>query len=164
MTTTHHPKIIVAVIVCGALALAAPAGASVLNPITDSWNAGGSGVQTVNSTYQPSSDQNGSGNTLASAPADPSSVAGFQRSSVSASSGDGAVTTAAVPMHGLSYAPVATTQPSQPSSGGDGFDVGSAAVGGGAVLLLACLAMIGSSAIGGRRDSHPKPGTAIQAA
>ena len=57
MTTTHHPKIIVAAIVSGALALAAPAGASVLNPMTDSWNAGGSGVQTVNATYQPSSNQ-----------------------------------------------------------------------------------------------------------
>ena len=161
MTTTHHPKIIVAAIVSGALALAAPAGASVLNPVTDSWNAGGSGVQTVNATYHPSCNYDGSGNTLASAPADPSNVAGFQRSSVSTSSGDGAVTTAAVPMHGLSYAPVATTQP---SSGGNGFDVGSAAVGGGAALLLACLAMIGASAIGGRRDSQPKPGTAIQAA
>ena len=150
MTTTHHPKIIVAAIVSGALALAAPAGASVLNPVTDSWNAGGSDVQTVNATYQPSSNHDGSSTTLASAPADPSTVAGFQRSSVSTSSGDGP-----------SYAAVATTQP---SSGGDGFDVGSAAIGGGAVLLLACLAMIGSSAIGGRRDSQPKPGTAIQAA
>ena len=103
MTTTHHPKTIVAAIVAGALALAAPAGASVLNPITDSWNQGSPYVQTVNATYQP-------------------------------------------------------------SSGGDGFDFGSAAVGGGAVLLLACLAMMGSSAIGGRRSSQPKPGTAIQAA
>jgi hypothetical protein len=32
------------------------------------------------------------------------------------------------------------------------------------VLLLACLAMIGSAAIGGRRSSQPKPGAAIQAA
>ena len=158
MTTTHHPKTIVAAIVAGALALAAPAGASVLNPITDSWNQGAPEVQTVNSTYQPSS-QNGSGNTLTSAPADPSNVAGFQRSSVSTPSGDGVVTTAAVPLRGVP--PVASTQP---SSGGDGFDVGSAAVGGGAVLLLACLAMIGSAAIGGRRSSQPKPGTAIQAA
>ena len=87
----HHspPQVIVAAIVSGALAMAAPAGASVLDPVTDSWNAGGSGVQTVNATYQPSSNHDGSGNALASAPADPSNVAGFQRSSVSTSSGDG---------------------------------------------------------------------------
>lgn len=133
MTTTHYPKTIVAAIVAGTLALAAPAGASALNPVTDSWNQGAAEVQTVNSTYQPP-EQNGSGN--------------------------GALTTAAVPTHGP-YAPVASTQP---STGGDGFDFGSAAVGGGIVLLLACLAMIGSSAIGGRRSSQPKPGAAIPAA
>lgn len=149
MTTTHHPKTIVAAIVAGALALAVPAGASVLNPVTDSWGQGATEVQTVNSTYQPSG-QNGSGYPLTSATAR------------AAASDDGAVTASAVPLHPWSNAaPVASTQT---STGGDGFDFGSAAVGAGVVLLLACLAMIGSSAIGGRRSSQPKPGAAVQAA
>ena len=61
MTTTKHRKSIVAVIVAGALAIAAPAGASVLEPVTAGWNPGGTDVQTVNATAQPSSESSAPG-------------------------------------------------------------------------------------------------------
>ena len=44
---------------------------------------------------------------------------------------------------------------SQPTTAGDGFDWGDAAIGAGAGLLAACVAMLGSAAIGGRRSSRP---------
>jgi hypothetical protein len=102
MTTTHHPKIIVAAIVSGALALAAPAGASVLNPVTDSWNAGGSGVQTVNATVQQPTDQGGATSQFTALRRDGSKAEPFVAS--------------------LAGAPVAQS--------GDGFDVSDAALGG----------------------------------
>ena len=45
---------------------------------------------------------------------------------------------------------------------GGGLDLGQAAIGAGGVLLLVSLAMLGSSALSGRRESETKSGTAIQ--
>lgn len=56
MTISTHSKIIVTAIVTAALAVAAPAGASVLDPVTDAYNPSSGAVQSVNATVQHSPD------------------------------------------------------------------------------------------------------------
>jgi hypothetical protein len=146
----HHTKSIVAAIVAGALALAAPAGASVLDPVNAGWNPGGgdsstsvtaishedaspsspSAVQTVNATYHP--------------PADTVPASGFVLSSDS-----------------FRALPTVSQVGSQTGDTGDGLDVGTGAIGVGAALLIVSLGMLGSSAISGRRKSTSEPGMRV---
>ena len=102
MTTTRHTKIIVAAIVTGALAVAAPAGASVLEPVTAAYNSSGSQLQTVNATVQQPTDQGGGSSQFIALRRDGSKAEPFVAS--------------------VAGTPVAHS--------GDGFDVSDAALGG----------------------------------
>ncbi len=199
MNTTHHTKSIVTAIVAGALAIAAPAGASVLEPVTAGWNPGGNDVSSVTAiSHQSGSDSApaevgsitalappSSGNApavvgsvtaishptggnspttaLTSNPVDPGSVAGFQRTSASNSAAAESTSLSGVQLAGrvLSGTNYAAGVAQQPSSG-NGFDLGYAAIGAGAALLLVSLAMLGSAG-GDRRRSGSKQGAAIPA-
>ena len=111
MTTTRYTKTIVAAIVTGALAVAAPAGASVLEPVTAAYNPSGSELQAVNATVQQPTDQGGGMSQFTALRRDGSKAEPFVAS--------------------LAGTPVAHS--------GDGFDVSDAALGGllvAAVLML----------------------------
>ena len=131
MNTTRHIKPIVTTIVAGALAIAAPAGASVLEPATNGWNPGGSDTST--SVTAISHPTNG----------DSSEVVTLRR--------DGSQATAFV----------ADVGPQSPAGDGNGFDWGDGAIGAGTALLAATLLMFGMGAIGRRSDGTPKPGSAV---
>ena len=154
MTRFNHTKSIVAAIATGALLIAAPAGASVLEPVTNGWNPDQSYVGSVTAVAQPS-DQNsqpsgypGSVTALAN-PTDPAPTASTRPSSP---------VLAGVEVPGGN--PVGTV--AQQSSAGNGFDLGYAAIGAGAALLLVCLALLGSSI--GTRQSGSKSGETVSAA
>jgi hypothetical protein len=109
MTTTRHTKTIVAAIVTGALAVAAPAGASVLEPVTAASYPSPSPPQTA--TVQQSADQAGGSSQFTALRRDGSKAEPF--------------------VANVAGTPVAHS--------GDGFDVGDAALGGvlvAAVLML----------------------------
>ena len=111
MTTTRHTKTIVAAIVTGALAVAAPAGASVLEPATAAHNSSPSQGPTINPTAQQPSGQGGGSSQFTALRRDGSKAEPFVAS--------------------VAGTPVAHS--------GDGFDVSDAALGGllvAAVLML----------------------------
>ena len=146
MTTTKHRKSIVAVIVAGALAIAAPAGASVLEPVSAGWNPGGTDVQTVNATAQPSSESSAPGYQTVNAAYHPAAQPPIE------------TTAAFVPIRGVPFGQVPG---SERAADGGGLDLGQVAIGAGGVVLLVSIAMLGSSALSGRRESGTKSGTAV---
>ena len=173
MTTTHHPKTIVAAIVAGALALAAPAGASVLNPVTDAYNPASGDVQTVNATVQ-HSDVSTQSNvqtvnaTLQQSSGDQSGAqaAGVQRTEFKVHpNGPGPTTTEFTSLRrdGSQAEPFVANLAGTPvAQSGDGFDLGDAAIGAGAGLLAATVLMLGSGAIGSRRHgTSSQPGGTV---
>jgi hypothetical protein len=163
MTTTTHRKSIVAVIVAGALAIAAPAGASVLEPVSAGWNPGGADVQTINATAQPSSESSAPGYQTVNAtyhPADQQPT-GYQTVNAAyhpAEQPPIETTAAFVPIRGV---PSGQVPGAERAADGGGLDLGQVAIGAGGVVLLLSIAMLGSSAINGRRESGTKSGTAV---
>lgn len=154
MTRFNHTKSIVAAIATGALLIAAPAGASVLEPVTNGWNPDQSYAGSV-TAIAPPSDQNTQpsgypGTVTALAPPTGQAPAESTRPSSPLLAG--------VEVPGGN--PVGTV-PQQPSPG-NGFDLGYAAIGAGAALLLVCLALLGSSM--GSRQSRSKAGRTVSAA
>ena len=145
MTTTRHTKTIVAAIVTGALAIAAPAGASVLEPVTAAYNSSPGQAQTVNATVQQPSDQGGGSSQFIALRRDGSKAEPFVAS--------------------VAGTPVAHS--------GDGFDVSDAALGGVLVAVVMLLGsgairqatqpeargrrLTGGLAHSGGRVSHPCP-------
>lgn len=114
MSTSIRSKSIVAILVAAAIAPAAPAVASVYEPVT----AG----------YQPARSHDSSGVTLRR---------------------DGSQAT-----------PLVADRSPQGTAAGDGFDWADAAIGAGAGLLGASIAMLGSAAVTDRRRAS-KPPTAV---
>ena len=163
MTTTKHRKSIVAVIVAGALAIAAPAGASVLEPVSAGWNPGGTDVQTVNATTQPSSESSAPGYQTVNAAYHPAAQQPTGYQTVNAAYHPAAqspieTTAAFVPIRGVPFGQVPGAER---AADGGGLDLGQVAIGAGGVVLLVSIAMLGSSALSGRRESGTKSGTAV---
>jgi hypothetical protein len=148
MTTTLRTKSIATAVVAGALAIAAPAGASVLEPVTAGWNPGGTDVQTVNATVPPNSE-----------PTVP--VVQTVNAATSHPADENAPVQSVVPLRSMQSLSFAGTTP---GTSGDGIDLGYVAIGAGGLLLIVSLAMFGSSAINGRRESRSKAGPAISQA
>ena len=163
MTTTKHRKSIVAVIVAGALAIAAPAGASVLEPVSAGWNPGGTDVQTVNATAQPSSESSAPGYQSVNATYHPAAqLAGYQTVNAAyhpAEQPPIETTAAFVPIR--EAVPFGQVPGAERAADGGGLDLGQVAIGAGGVVLLVSIAMLGSSALSGRRESGTKSGTAV---
>jgi hypothetical protein len=61
---------------------------------------------------------------------------------------------------GSKAVPVVADLDPEPTAAGDGFDWGDAAIGAGAVLLVACLAMLAAAGFSGRRSRTSQPTTA----
>ena len=163
MNTTHHTKSIVTAIVAGALAIAAPAGASVLEPVTNGWNPDGNDATTVTAISH-STGGNAPSSALAATQVDPASVAGFEPTSAAARtvSRDSSDVVTLRRDGSQATAFVADVGSENPAAGdGNGFDWGDAAIGAGAGLLAVALLMLGTSAIGRRSDGAPKPGSAV---
>lgn len=157
MTRFNHTKsIVAAVAAAGALLIAAPAGASVLEPVTNGWNPDQSYAGSVTAIAPPSSGQSAKpsgypGTVTALAPPTGQAPADSVRPSSPVLAG--------VEVPGGN--PVGTV--TQQSSAGNGFDFGYAAIGAGAALLLVCLALLGSS-IGTRQSGRKSRGTVSAAA
>jgi hypothetical protein len=174
MTNSTHTKTIAAAAVIGALAIAAPASASVLEPVstasystTQSSQPNSSEVQTVNAA----ANSAGGGSVPASASAYTSLNAISHPASTPSTT---PVATSSHPFSGQGGQQIALRRDGTQAdafvanvgtpvaNSGDGFDWGDAAIGAGAGLLAATLLMLGSSAVGGRRtSSHGKPGGAV---
>ena len=130
MTTSIRSMPIIAIFVAAAIVPVASAGASAIDPVL-------------------------AGNESA-APVDTSS----STSSVTALSHDSSPT---VTLHrdGSKAVPtVADLGPEPTTTAGDGFDWGDAGIGAGAVLLVACLAMVAAAGFSGRRSRSSQPTTA----
>jgi hypothetical protein len=187
MTTRTHRKTIAAAAVIGALAIAAPASASVLEPVSTSNystsadqqqaaqvqtvnatyqppsdQSSPAQVQTVNATYQPPSDQSQAAETSLNAivhPVNPPSDQVLTANSSHPFSGQGGQQLALRRDGSQAEAFVADVS-SPPATSGDGFDWGDAAIGAGAALLAAAFLMMGAGA-SRRTSSRPKPGGAV---
>ena len=151
MTTSIRSMPIIAIFVAAAIVPVASAGASAIDPVL----AG-------NESAAPADTSSGISSVTAlshdysAAPADTSS----STSSVTALSHDSSPT---VTLHrdGSKAVPtVADLGPEPTTTAGDGFDWGDAAIGAGAVLLVACLAMVAAAGFSGRRSRSSQPTTA----
>jgi len=177
MTTQTHRKTIAAAAVIGALAIAAPASASVLEPVSTghystSANQGKAAqVQTINATYQPQQPQQNSApvQTVNATyqPKSPTLIAATSEHPFSGQGGtelSGGPQLAALRRDGSKAEPFVANVDSTPtaSASGDGFDWGDAAIGAGVSLLAAAFLMMSAGGLGGRRtSSRPKTGGAV---
>jgi len=176
MTTSIRSKPIIAIFVAAAIVPVASAGAAVNEPVLASYSSGGSvdtssGISSVtalshDSSATPVDTSSGVSSVTAlshdssATPADTSSGI----SSVTALSHDSNPT---VTLHrdGSKAVPVvADLGPEPTTAAGDGFDWGDAAIGAGAVLLVACLAMVAAAGFSGRRSRTAQPNAASQSA
>jgi hypothetical protein len=134
MTTSIRSMPIIAIFVAAAIVPVASAGASVNEPVLAGY-------------YSAAPVDTSSGSTsLTALSHDSSPTVALHRDS-----------SEAVPF-------VADLGPEPTTASGDGFDWGDAAVGAGAVLLVACLAMFAAAGISGRRGRTSQPTAASQSA
>ena len=178
MTTQTHRKTIAAAAVIGALAIAAPASASVLEPVstghysTSADQGQAAQVQTINATYQPQQaqpqQQSAPVQTVNATyqPKSPTLIAATSEHPFSGQDGtalSGGPQLVALRRDGSKAEPFVANVDSTPtaSASGDGFDWGDAAIGAGVSLLAAALLM-SAGAVGGRRtSSRPNTGGAV---
>lgn len=142
MTISTHSKIIVTTIVTAALAVVAPAGASVLDPMTNGYNPSGGDVKTAATTVQRS---------------DSSTQAEVQTINATVQHSPDSTQFTALRRDGSKAEPFVTSVAGTPvAHSGDGFDVSDAAIGG---LLVAAAMLLGSSAI--RKATGSQPGGTV---
>jgi hypothetical protein len=150
MTTSIRSISIIAVFVAAAIVPVASAGASPTDPVLAGYNSAAP-VDTSSSDY--------TSLTALSHDSSPS-VAPSDYTSLTALSHD---SSPSVTLHRDSSQAepfVANVGPEPTSASGDGFDWGDAAIGAGAVVLVACLAMVTAAGFSGRRGRTSQPTTA----
>jgi len=178
MTTSIRSKSIIAIFVAAAIVPVASAGAAPVEPVLAGEYSASQPVKATSSVtaltqlghpgaaqVEPAATDLGQGPSSApsfssltalshdSSPA-PSSTPSTSTSSLTALSHD-SIGPVALRRDGSQAEPFVANVGSQPTTAGDGFDWGDAAIGAGAGLLAVCLAMLGSATIGGRRSSRP---------
>jgi len=176
MTTSIRSKSIIAIFVAAAIVPVASAGAAPVEPVLAGEYSASQPVKETGSVTAltqlghpgaaqvepaatdlgqgPSSAPSFSSLTALSHDSSPAPSSAPSTSSLTALSHD-SIGPVAVRRDGSQAEPFVANVGSQPTTAGDGFDWGDAAIGAGAGLLAACLAMLGSAAIGGRRSSRP---------
>jgi hypothetical protein len=150
MTTSIHAKSFIAIFVALAIAPVATAAASVREPVTAGYySASANEPASTGSVTALSSDSN-----AINQPASTGSSTGSVTALSSDSNPGGLV---ALRRDGSKAEPFVADVSSEPVATGDGFDWGDAAIGAGAGLLAACLAMFGASAMHDRRNRTSQP-------
>jgi hypothetical protein len=172
MTTSIRSMPIIAIFVAAAIVPVASAGASVNEPVLAGYYSAAPVDTSSGSTsltalsHDSSSTVASSGSTSLTALSHDSSptVASSGSTSLTALSHDSSPTVALHRDSSEAVPFVADLGPEPTTASGDGFDWGDAAVGAGAVLLVACLAMFAAAGISGRRGRTSQPTAASQSA
>jgi hypothetical protein len=171
MTTSIRSMPIIAIFVAAAIVPVASAGASPIEPVL-AGNYSSAPVDMSSSTSSltalghpdaatpvvRSSDPSSVTSSLTALSHDPSAPPVDQSSGISSVTALSHDSNPTVTVHrdGSQAEPfVADLDPEPTGAPGDGFDWGDAGIGAGAVLLVACLAMLAAAGYGGRRSSRP---------
>jgi hypothetical protein len=149
MTTSIRSMSTIAIFVAAAIVPVASAGASVNQPVLAGY-------------YSAAPVDTSSGSTsLTAISHDPSpAVASSASSSLTALSHDSSPNVVLHRDSSQAEPFVANLGPEPATASGDGFDWGDAAIGGGGVVLVACLAMFAAAGVSGRRGRSSRPTTA----
>jgi hypothetical protein len=153
MTTSIRSISTIAIFVAAAIVPVASAGASVKEPVLAGYYSAA-----------PVDTSSGSTSLTALSHDSSSTVASSGSTSLTALSHDSSPTVALHRDSSEAVPFVADLGPEPTTASGDGFDWGDAAVGAGAVLLVACLAMFAAAGISGRRGRTSQPTAASQSA
>jgi hypothetical protein len=172
MTTSIRSMSIIAILVAAAIVPVASAGASVNEPVLSGYysaapvDTSSDYTSLTSLSHDSSQPVTSSGSSSLTALSHDSSqpVASSGSSSLTALSHDSSPTVALHRDSAQAVPFVADVGPEPTTASGDGFDWGDAAIGAGAVLLVACLAMFAAAGVSGRRSPSQSSTAASQSA
>jgi hypothetical protein len=155
MTTSIRSMPIIAIFVAAAIVPVASAGAS---PTVDT----SSGISSLTALSHDDSATPAGISSLTALSHDDSATPVDKSSGVSSVTAISHDSNPTVTLHrdGSKAVPVVADLDPEPTAAGDGFDWGDAAIGAGAVLFVACLAMLAAAGFSGRRSRTSQPTTA----